>query len=183
MATLSELIRHDPPISTGATAVYTYSPQLERKYRFVSRFDEEVLLHYIDKEKGLIHLPRGVCPIGEDDQRDPGEPVVFPKRPEPREHQVKMFGEVAELVKNGQSGVVVAPTGFGKSPHPDEPILMFDGSIKKARDVHQGDLLMGPDSLPRTVTNVNFGYGPMVRIIPNKGEAWRCNDVHMHRRL
>lgn len=115
MATLAELIRHDQPISTGATAVYPYSPVMERKYRFVSRYDEEVLLHEVDKENGLIHLPRALCPVGEQDLRDPGEPVVFPKKPAPRDHQVKMFGQVEDMINAELSGVVVAPTGFGKT--------------------------------------------------------------------
>jgi len=179
VAVLSELIMHEKPLATGAEAVYKYSPKLERRFRFVSRFGEEVLLHRVSPDKKFIYLPRAVCPIGVKDERDPGEVVDFPLCPTPREHQEKLFAETLEFLQNGQSGQISAYTGWGKSKDPDEPVLMFDGSIKKARDVQVGDKLMGPDSKPRNVTNVNFGYGPMVRIVPNKGRPWKCNDVHI----
>ena len=37
----------------------------------------------------------------------------------------------------------------GKCLGKEEPVLMYDGTTKKAKDVKKGDLLMGPDSLPR----------------------------------
>lgn len=113
MALLSELVRHDAPISTGATAVYPYKAGLENKYRFVSRFGEEVLLHRVDGD--VIHLPRALCPLGANDNRDPGDPVVFPKGPHPRPYQVDIFNEVGGLMKDRVSGVVVCPTGWGKT--------------------------------------------------------------------
>lgn len=115
MAVLAELIQHEPPISTGATAVYPYQPMLERRYRFTSRFGEEVLLHEVDHDKNVIHLPRALCPVAANDQRIAGEHVVFPKDPTPRDHQGELFKEVETLVANGQSGVLVAPTGWGKT--------------------------------------------------------------------
>lgn len=76
-------------------------------------------------------------------------------------------------------GIVKIPTGGGKSPAPETPILHYDGTITRADEVQVGDLLMGPDSTPRRVTSVNFGHGPMVKIIPVKGDPWYCNDVHI----
>lgn len=111
---LTKLLRTDQPLSTGATAVYPYSKKLERQYRFKSRFDDEVLLHELDG-LGNIHLPRALCPLGKVDERDDGEDVIFAKCPEPRDHQVKLFDETTEFLKNGQSGVVVAYTGWGKT--------------------------------------------------------------------
>lgn len=113
MALLSELVRHDTPIATGASAVYPYKPNLERKYKFVSRFGEEVLLHR--KDGDVIHLPRALCPIGANDNRDPGEPVVFKKGPQPRPYQEQVFAEVKKLVDERLSGVAVCPTGWGKT--------------------------------------------------------------------
>ena len=105
----------EKPLRTGATAVYPYSPKLERQFKFTSRFGEEVLLSRVDMKAKEIHVPRGVCPLGVIDQRDPGEPVAFPKSPTPRPHQVELFGETAAFLKAGQSGVVCAFTGFGKT--------------------------------------------------------------------
>lgn len=113
MATLSELIRHDDPISVGASAVYPYHPQLERKYRFVSRFGDEVELYR--RIDDTICLPRALCPVGGEDLRSDGEVVVFPKQPIPREYQEELFAEVASLCHARKSGVVVAMTGWGKS--------------------------------------------------------------------
>jgi superfamily II DNA or RNA helicase len=115
MALLSELIRHDKPTSTGATAVYPYSAAIERQYKFTSRFGDEVLLHRVDKKNKTIHLPRGLCPVSVNDNRADGEVVIFPKGPTPRDNQVEMFDETAAVVQAGLSGVLVAYTGFGKT--------------------------------------------------------------------
>jgi superfamily II DNA or RNA helicase len=58
-------------------------------------------------------------------------------------------------------------------------VLMYDGSTKLVEDVVVGDLLMGPDSKPRRVLRLCRGTGPMVRIIPTKGESWVVNDEHV----
>lgn len=48
-------------------------------------------------------------------------------------------------------------------------IRMFDGSTKAVEDVRVGDLLMGPDSLPRAVLALARGREPMARITPKRG--------------
>jgi superfamily II DNA or RNA helicase len=115
VAVLSELIRHDKPKRYGATAVYPLTASLEKRYRFTSRFGDEVLLHSVDGKANEIHLPRALCPVGDTDLRQLGEPVVFPKGPTPRPHQVKIFKDLANVVTAEQSGLVVAGTGFGKT--------------------------------------------------------------------
>ena len=114
MTALSELIRHDPPISYGAMAEYRLTAAIERKYRFTSRFGDEVLLYEADKAANRAYLPRALCPVGPNDLRDRGEAVVYPKAPVPRPHQVKLFEETAGFLKAGLSGVVSAYTGWGK---------------------------------------------------------------------
>lgn len=113
MAVLSELIRHDAPLWTGSSAVYPFKSLITKRYRFVSRFDEEVKLYRVDGN--VIHLPRALCPVANDDRRDPGTPVHFPKTPEPRPHQETLFRETREFLQAGQSGVVSAYTGWGKT--------------------------------------------------------------------
>lgn len=113
MAALSELIRTDKPLRTGATAVYPYKPLIEKKYRFWSRFGDEVPLCRVDGN--VIHLPRALCPVGVQDLRKEGAVVKFPHGPEPRPHQVQMFKEVGAFLKAGHSGVAVAYTGWGKT--------------------------------------------------------------------
>lgn len=114
MVSLGDLVCHEKPLRTGATAVYPYSKALADKYRFKSRFDdEEVLLHRVEGD--FIHLPRALCPIGHHDLRTDGEPVVFPKGPSPRDYQAELFEEVGHLCQQRLSGVVVAMTGWGKT--------------------------------------------------------------------
>ena len=115
MTVLQELYRTDTPLSTGATAVYPYKAALERKYSFTSRFGDTVSLCRVDAGKGLIHLPREVCPVGAKDDRVSGLHVDYPKTPEPRDHQIKLFHQTIKFLLRGESGVVCAYTGWGKT--------------------------------------------------------------------
>ena len=114
MTTLSELIQHDKPISTGAFSVYPYSVKLERQMRFTSRFGEEVPLCRADLDAKRLFLPRALCPVGDSDERVVGDPVKFPADPMPRDYQEQLFKETEEFLAAGQSGVVVAFTGLGQ---------------------------------------------------------------------
>lgn len=111
----SDLIRHDKPVLTDAVAMYPFSRKMEREYRFTSRFDEEVLLHKVSVDGKWIALPRALCPVGEIDGRVIGKPVKFPKCPAPRDYQAQLFKETVDFLKQGQSGVVSAYTGWGKT--------------------------------------------------------------------
>jgi superfamily II DNA or RNA helicase len=115
MASLSELVRADKPLRTGATAIYPYHPKTERKYRFMSRFDDEVLLHKVSDCGKFIHLPRALCPSkGEVDNRCDAW-LQYPKGPTPRPNQVELFEEVRSFLKKGLSGIACAYTGWGKT--------------------------------------------------------------------
>lgn len=69
--------------------------------------------------------------------------------------------------------------GIGKCLGIDTPIIMFDGSIKMVQDIHENDLIMGPDSVPRIVSGVTSGNGKLYKIIPNKGDSFICNEDHI----
>src|ERR1700730_1827818 len=47
--------------------------------------------------------------------------------------------------------LITGVTGSGKCLGKHTRVLMYDGSIKNVEDIQPGDLLMGPDSRPRTV--------------------------------
>lgn len=115
MAVLSEMIRHDRPLRTGRTAVYPYDPVFESRYRFTSRFDDEVVLYRVDAPVKEIHLPRALCPIGDVDERVDGAHVEFEKCAPPRPHQVQVSKDLVPVVQQDLSGIVVAPTGAGKT--------------------------------------------------------------------
>ena len=74
---------------------------------------------------------------------------------------------------------VVGPGGSGKCLGKGTPVLMYDGSVVPVEEIVEGDVLMGPDSKPRTVWSTTTGHGPLYRIVPIKGDPWVCNDVHV----
>jgi Holliday junction resolvasome RuvABC ATP-dependent DNA helicase subunit/intein/homing endonuclease len=58
-------------------------------------------------------------------------------------------------------------------------VLMFNGDVKKVENVKIGDLLMGPDSLPRKVLKLVRGNEQMYKItLPNK-HSFVVNENHM----
>jgi len=92
------------------------------------------------------------------------------------------FPELTRIVggfRKGELTVFTGPTGAGKCLGKNEPVLMYDGTIKSVQDIKRGDKLMGPDSKPRTVQGTTKGHGPLYRINPVKGRSWVCNDVHV----
>lgn len=88
------------------------------------------------------------------DARDSGEPVATPP-------------------------LFLGKPGIGKCLGRGTPVLMADGRQLAVEDVQEGDRLMGPDGTARIVSGVTSGRAPMFRIIPNKGEPWTCNNVHI----
>jgi len=87
--------------------------------------------------------------------------------------------ECAEISNTKPRGVYLMGTGAGKCHEPDAPILMFDGHIKKAKDVVEGDLLMGPDSTARRVLVKSKGFGKLCRVTPIKGDSHVFNEDHI----
>jgi hypothetical protein len=61
----------------------------------------------------------------------------------------------------------------------DTMIMMYDGSCKKVQDIVIGDLLMGPDSKPRTVKSLIRNKGQMYKIVPIKGKSFIVNEDHI----
>ena len=113
MADLADLIRHDAPRRYGAGAHYPFKFLLEKKYRFTSRFGEEVLLHR--RHEDDIILPRALCPVGPNDERTKGLPAAYPSKPSPKPHQEAVFADTFAFLDQGLSGLVCAYTGWGKT--------------------------------------------------------------------
>lgn len=86
---------------------------------------------------------------------------------------------VAELPVPPIHMILYGKNRIGKCLGLGTPVMMFDGTVKAVEDVETGDLLMGPDSRPRTVLSTNTGTGQLYRIVPNKGDSWVCNDEHI----
>ncbi len=61
-------------------------------------------------------------------------------------------------------------------------VLMHDGTIAKVEDIRLGDLVMGPDSKPRTVGNINSGDEMMYKVISkdkHRHVSYGCNESHI----
>lgn len=84
--------------------------------------------------------------------------------------------EMLKLSEINERGVFEAAVGCHLK---DQGILMYDGSIKMVQDIKVGDLLMGPDSKPRTVLSLCRGIGQMYEIIPIKGKSFIVNEDHI----
>lgn len=78
-----------------------------------------------------------------------------------------------------RSGLIGAPTRWGKSHCAGTKVLMYDYTVKKVEDVEVGDELMGPDGKPRKVIALGSGEEQAYRVIPNKGEPFTCNESHI----
>lgn len=75
--------------------------------------------------------------------------------------------------------LISAVEGFGKCLGRGTPVLLFDGTIRAVEDIVDGDLLMGPDSMPRRVSGCHRGRGPLYRVTPTKGDSFVANDRHI----
>jgi len=67
----------------------------------------------------------------------------------------------------------------GRCLDPNTKILMFDGTLERAKNIKKGDLLMGDDSTARKVLGTTKGKDKMYKIIPAKGEPYIVNGAHI----
>lgn len=57
--------------------------------------------------------------------------------------------------------------------------MLHSGKCLPVEQIQVGDVLMGPDSLPRIVTSLATGTEMMYRITPTKGESFTVNESHI----
>ncbi len=75
--------------------------------------------------------------------------------------------------------IITGGAGSGKCLAPGTKVLMYDGSIKRVEMLKIGDLLMGPDSKPRTILGTCYGSENMYEITPLIGKSFTCNEPHV----
>lgn len=80
---------------------------------------------------------------------------------------------------SGDLAVILGRPGDGKCLGRGTPVLMFDGRIVPVEDIVVGDLLMGPDSMPRTVVSLARGVDEMYEVIPVRGDPYVVNSDHI----
>ena len=96
-----------------------------------------------------------------------------------RDDQARTVSAIQQALVANDSVLATAPTGAGKCHPAGTLLLMYDGTVKDVAHIRTADRLMGPDSRPKTVLSTSAGYGPIVKIVPKRGEPWRCNDQHI----
>lgn len=94
-------------------------------------------------------------------------------------YQIPAVDAVGEHLTKHASTLLVMATGLGKCLARGTKVLMFDGRPKCVEDIDVGDLLMGPDSLPREVTTTASGRDHMFQVTPKKGEPYTVNYDHV----
>ena len=96
-------------------------------------------------------------------------------------YQTNVTNILKKTVKTGNLPHIIlyGKPGSGKCLAPDTPIIMYDGTIKKAKDIIIGDMLMGDNSTPRNVLSTTTGHDIMYKIIQKKGDPYIVNSVHI----
>ena len=96
-----------------------------------------------------------------------------------KDYNIRMGRRDATIKGMSHFTILYGAPGVGKCLGRGTSVLMFDGSLKNAEDIIAGDLLMGPDSKPRTVLSTTSGIGPLYKISQKLGEDYICNDAHI----
>lgn len=78
----------------------------------------------------------------------------------------------------GKKAIEIDFEEAGKCVAKGTRFIMFDGSIKNVEDIVTGDVLMGPDSKPRTVLATTHGIDNMYKVIPENGIEHIVNSKH-----
>jgi len=60
----------------------------------------------------------------------------------------------------------------------NQPILMYDGTVKMSQEIAVGDILTGDDGEKRIVQNLMRGQDNMYTIFQNNGETYTVNSQH-----
>jgi replicative DNA helicase len=75
--------------------------------------------------------------------------------------------------------IIAARPAMGKCLGAETPVLMYDGTIKEAKHIKVGDLLMGDDSTPRTVLSLATGKERMYWVYQDYAINYRVNESHI----
>lgn len=96
-----------------------------------------------------------------------------------RQYQFELFYLLRRAATQYDSTLLQLATGAGKCLGKGTPVMLFDGRIKPVEMIVAGDLLMGPDSKPRTVLSTCSGTEALYKIVPTKGDPYIVNESHV----
>jgi hypothetical protein len=156
-----------------------------RKVEVSSMGVADLLKHY---GQSLMEVMERQCPIMYDPRRDApkvelasSSRKMFTAQAHATKAIVQLLGGVdcSKAGRKGKAAILLGEIGSGKCLGLGTLVMKYDGRAIPVEKVQTGDLLMGPDSLPRKVLGTTRGVGPLFRIIPTKGDPWECNDAHI----
>lgn len=75
--------------------------------------------------------------------------------------------------------ILAGRPGMGKCHRKGTKVLMYTGELRCVEDIIPGDVLMGPDSLPRTVLGVTKGRSQIYNVRQNRGITYGVNEDHV----
>lgn len=87
--------------------------------------------------------------------------------------------QTLEFDNNGGLILLVGDNGTGKCLLKGTKVRMFDGTLKKVENIKVGDILIGPDSKKRTVTQLYNGKTKLYKIHQNKGIDYVVTHNHL----
>lgn len=103
----------------------------------------------------------------------------YPFRTDGGRDQKVVFNQAVQHLKTHKSVLLSLFCGFGKCLARDTLVVMYSGGIKPVQEIVVGDLLMGDDSTPRTVTSLARGREQMYRITEECGGEYIVNKSHI----
>lgn len=101
------------PLYYNSSAVYPNNPKIREHFTAVDRYEEEYEMFREDGD--YIHIPRNFAPV-HNDSRTEGNAHVFTSSVKPRtDEQARVIKECSDKLNNGESFLLQAATGFGKT--------------------------------------------------------------------
>ena len=92
---------------------------------------------------------------------------------------MKKLDNMIGSIEMSTIGIFAAGTGAAKCLGKDTPVLMADQTVKLVQDIQNGDKLMGPEGLARTVFGVVSGVDEMYKVTQVKGVPYVVNSKHI----
>ena len=139
MIPLRNIAIGEQPLSSTAYAEYPFCNRKAARLTTFDGFGKELIL-WKKLPNGNMAVPRAICPRTQTNTRSFGLPVKWECTAKPRnEEQKRGVKETVEFLKQGKSGILVAPTGSGKTVM----CLMISAIIAKTTLVvmHKEDLI------------------------------------------
>ncbi len=100
----------------------------------------------------------------------------WPMSSPPRTSQIEVLNWIEKLPPNIKYILCEMPVGCHAA---GTKILMYNGTLKNVEDIIIDDLLMGPDSTPRTVLKLHSGREKMYDIVPETYTKFTVNKGHI----